>query len=233
MIATHKSYTKSSHQLLQLAKQDKGQKPRDFSQRHIGPTSDKIQQMLEILDISFLGDLIEKTVPQKIRYQQPLNLPKSLSESAALAQIKEIVSKNQVFRSFIGMGYYDCITPPVILRNILENPGWYTAYTPYQAEIAQGQMEALLNFQTMVKDLTGLEIANASLLDEATAAAEAMSMTYGLCKTKAEVFFVDSGCHPQNIEVVKTRAQPLGIEVIVGDFRTFTFDKPIFGALLQ
>ncbi len=233
MIATHKSYTKSSHQLLQLANQDKGQKPRDFSQRHIGPTSDKIQQMLEILDISFLGDLIEKTVPQKIRYQQPLNLPKSLSESAALAQIKEIVSKNQVFRSFIGMGYYDCITPPVILRNILENPGWYTAYTPYQAEIAQGRMEALLNFQTMVKDLTGLEIANASLLDEATAAAEAMSMTYGLCKTKAEVFFVDSGCHPQNIEVVKTRAQPLGIEVIVGDFRTFTFDKPIFGALLQ
>ncbi|MDE5088819.1 MAG: aminomethyl-transferring glycine dehydrogenase [Trichodesmium sp. St15_bin1_1] len=216
-----------------MAKQDKGQKPRDFSQRHIGPTSDKIQQMLEILDISFLGDLIEKTVPQKIRYQQPLNLPKSLSESAALAQIKEIVSKNQVFRSFIGMGYYDCITPPVILRNILENPGWYTAYTPYQAEIAQGRMEALLNFQTMVKDLTGLEIANASLLDEATAAAEAMSMTYGLCKTKAEVFFVDSGCHPQNIEVVKTRAQPLGIEVIVGDFRTFTFDKPIFGALLQ
>ena len=158
MIATHKSYTKSSHQLLQLAKQDKGQKPRDFSQRHIGPTSDKIQQMLEILDISFLGDLIEKTVPQKIRYQQPLNLPKSLSESAALAQIKEIVSKNQVFRSFIGMGYYDCITPPVILRNILENPGWYTAYTPYQAEIAQGRMEALLNFQTMVKDLTGLEL---------------------------------------------------------------------------
>jgi glycine dehydrogenase len=233
VIATHKSYTKSSHQLLQLAKQDKGQKPRDFSQRHIGPTSDKIQQMLEILDISFLGDLIEKTVPQKIRYQQPLNLPKSLSESAALAQIKEIISKNQVFRSFIGMGYYDCITPPVILRNILENPGWYTAYTPYQAEIAQGRMEALLNFQTMVKDLTGLEIANASLLDEATAAAEAMSMTYGLCKTKAEVFFVDSGCHPQNIEVVKTRAQPLGIEVIVGDFRTFTFDKPIFGALLQ
>ena len=214
MIATHKSYTKSSHQLLQLAKQDKGQKPRDFSQRHIGPTSDKIQQMLEILDISFLGDLIEKTVPQKIRYQQPLNLPKSLSESAALAQIKEIVSKNQVFRSFIGMGYYDCITPPVILRNILENPGWYTAYTPYQAEIAQGRMEALLNFQTMVKDLTGLEIANASLLDEATAAAEAMSMTYGLCKTKAEVFFVDSGCHPQNIEVVKTRAQPLGLSLI-------------------
>ncbi|MDJ0515215.1 MAG: aminomethyl-transferring glycine dehydrogenase [Trichodesmium sp. MO_231.B1] len=205
----------------------------DFSQRHIGPTSEKIQQMLAVLGISSLEDLIDKTVPQKIRYQQPLNLPKSLSESAALAQIKEIISKNQVFRSFIGMGYYDCITPPVILRNILENPGWYTAYTPYQAEIAQGRMEALLNFQTMITDLTGLEIANASLLDEATAAAEAMSMSYGLCKTKAEAFFVDSNCHPQNIEVVKTRAQPLGIEVIVGDFRTFTFDKPIFGALLQ
>ncbi|WP_246844622.1 aminomethyl-transferring glycine dehydrogenase [Hydrocoleum sp. CS-953] len=205
----------------------------DFSQRHIGPTSEKIEQMLAVLGISSLEDLIDKTVPQKIRYQQPLNLPKSLSESAALAQIKEIISKNQVFRSFIGMGYYDCITPPVILRNILENPGWYTAYTPYQAEIAQGRMEALLNFQTMVTDLTGLEIANASLLDEATAAAEAMSMSYGLCKIKAEAFFVDSNCHPQNIEVVKTRAQPLGIEVIVGDFRTFTFDKPIFGALLQ
>ncbi|WP_375340543.1 aminomethyl-transferring glycine dehydrogenase [Okeania sp. SIO3I5] len=189
--------------------------------------------MLAVLGISSLDDLIDKTVPQKIRYQQPLNLPKSLSESAALAQIKEIISKNQVFRSFIGMGYYDCITPPVILRNILENPGWYTAYTPYQAEIAQGRMEALLNFQTMVTDLTGLEIANASLLDEATAAAEAMSMSYNLCKTKAKAFFVDSNCHPQNIEVVKTRAQPLGIEVIVGDFRTFTFDEPIFGALLQ
>ncbi|NEQ35117.1 MAG: aminomethyl-transferring glycine dehydrogenase [Okeania sp. SIO3I5] len=226
----YQSNTKLSNQR-QLANQ--GQKSTDFSQRHIGPISEKIQQMLAVLGISSLDDLIDKTVPQKIRYQQPLNLPKSLSESAALAQIKEIISKNQVFRSFIGMGYYDCITPPVILRNILENPGWYTAYTPYQAEIAQGRMEALLNFQTMVTDLTGLEIANASLLDEATAAAEAMSMSYNLCKTKAKAFFVDSNCHPQNIEVVKTRAQPLGIEVIVGDFRTFTFDEPIFGALLQ
>ena len=230
MVAIYQSNTKSSNQI-QLA--NEGQKSTDFSQRHIGPTSEKIQQMLAVLGISSLKDLIDKTVPQKIRYQQPLNLPKSLSESAALAQIKEIISKNQVFRSFIGMGYYDCITPPVILRNILENPGWYTAYTPYQAEIAQGRMEALLNFQTMITDLTGLEIANASLLDEATAAAEAMSMSYNLCKTKAKVFFVDSNCHPQNIEVVKTRAQPLGIEVIVGNFQTFTFDKPIFGALLQ
>ncbi|WP_192901030.1 MULTISPECIES: aminomethyl-transferring glycine dehydrogenase [Okeania] len=230
MVVIHKSNTKST---AQLQHQNNGQKSTNFCQRHIGPASDAIQKMLTVLSVSSLDDLIDKTVPQVIRYQKPLNLPKSLSETAALAQIKEIASKNQVFRSFIGMGYYDCITPPVILRNILENPGWYTAYTPYQAEIAQGRMEALLNFQTMITDLTGLEIANASLLDEATAAAEAMSMSYGLCKTKAEAFFVDSNCHPQNIEVVKTRAQPLGIEVIVGDFRTFTFDKPIFGALLQ
>ena len=131
------------------------------------------------------------------------------------------------------MGYSDCITPPVIGRNILENPGWYTAYTPYQAEIAQGRLEALLNFQTMVIDLTGLEIANASLLDEATAAAEAMSMSYGLCKTKANAFFVSRDCHPQTIEVIKTRAKPLGIEVIIGDHRHFDFEPSIFGALLQ
>ncbi|NEO53571.1 MAG: aminomethyl-transferring glycine dehydrogenase [Okeania sp. SIO3B5] len=226
----HKSNTKSTPK---PQYQNNGHKSTKFCPRHIGPASDAIQKMLTVLSVSSLDDLIDKTVPQVIRYEKPLNLSKSLSESAALTKIKEIASKNQVFRSFIGMGYYDCITPPVILRNILENPGWYTAYTPYQAEIAQGRMEALLNFQTMITDLTGLEIANASLLDEATAAAEAMSLSYGQCKTKAEAFFVDSGCHPQNIEVVKTRAQPLGIEVIVGDFRTFTFDKPIFGALLQ
>ncbi|MDJ0553819.1 MAG: aminomethyl-transferring glycine dehydrogenase [Microcoleaceae cyanobacterium MO_207.B10] len=230
MVAIYKSDTES-HPQQQL--QNNGQKSTKFSQRHIGPSLDEIKQMLATLGISSLEQLIEKTVPQAIRYQQPLNLPKPLSESAALAQLKQIASKNQVFRSFIGMGYYDCITPPVILRNILENPGWYTAYTPYQAEIAQGRLEALLNFQTMVIDLTGLEIANASLLDEATAAAEAMTMSYGLCKNKAETFFVSSDCHPQNIEVVQTRAKPLGIEVIVGDFRTFNFDKPIFGALLQ
>ncbi|MGB3508404.1 MAG: aminomethyl-transferring glycine dehydrogenase [Microcoleaceae cyanobacterium] len=230
MVAIYSSDTESNPQQ-QL--QNKGQKSTNFSQRHIGPSTDAIQQMLTVLGISSLDALIDKTVPQAIRYEQPLTLPHSLSESAALAKLKKIASKNQVFRSFIGMGYSDCITPPVILRNILENPGWYTAYTPYQAEIAQGRMEALLNFQTMVTDLTGLEIANASLLDEATAAAEAMSMSYGLCKTKAEAFFVSSDCHPQNIEVVKTRAQPLGIEIIVGDFHTFTFDKPIFGALLQ
>ncbi|OKH33073.1 glycine dehydrogenase (aminomethyl-transferring) [[Phormidium ambiguum] IAM M-71] len=204
-----------------------------FASRHIGPSPEEIKQMLELLGFSSLDELIEKTIPQAIRISRPLQLPAAQSEYAALANLKEIASKNQIFRSFIGMGYYDCITPPVILRNILENPGWYTAYTPYQAEIAQGRLEALLNFQTMIIELTGLEIANASLLDEATAAAEAMTMSYGVSKNKAKAFFVSQDCHPQTIEVVQTRANPLGIEVIVGNHENFTFDQPIFGALLQ
>ncbi|MDJ0902573.1 MAG: aminomethyl-transferring glycine dehydrogenase [Xenococcus sp. MO_188.B8] len=208
--------------------------PRDsFSNRHNGPNQSEIVQMLEVLGIASLDDLIDKTVPGTIRLKNGLQLPTALDEAAALAQLKAIASKNQVYRSFIGMGYYNCITPPVILRNILENPGWYTAYTPYQAEIAQGRLEALLNFQTMVIELTGLEIANSSLLDEGTAAAEAMSMSYGVCKNKAEAFFVDCSCHPQTIEVLKTRANPLGIELIIEDFRKFDFSTPIFGALLQ
>ena len=204
-----------------------------FAKRHIGPSTEEVQQMLDVLGIATLEDLIDQTVPQVIRLTRPLQLPAQQSEYAALQQLKEIASKNQVFRSFIGMGYHDCITPPVIQRNILENPGWYTAYTPYQAEIAQGRLEALLNFQTMIIDLTGLEIANASLLDEGTAAAEAMSMSYGLCKTKRNAFFVSKACHPQTIEVVQTRAKPLGIDVIVGDHQTFGFEPEIFGALLQ
>ena len=203
-----------------------------FRQRHIGSSPDAIEQMLDVLGLPSLDALIDLTVPQAIRQKQPLKLEER-SEYAALAQLKEIASKNQVFRSFIGMGYYNCITPPVIGRNILENPGWYTAYTPYQPEIAQGRLEALLNFQTTIIDLTGLEIANASLLDEATAAAEAMTMSYGLCKTKAQAFFVSNACHPQTIEVVQTRALPLGIDVIVGDHQTFEFDVPVFGVLLQ
>ncbi|GFE72174.1 glycine dehydrogenase [Chroococcus sp. FPU101] len=190
--------------------------------------------MLAVLGFSNLDELIDKTVPQAIRLNRSLNLPSAQSEYAALAQLKSIASKNKVFRSFLGMGYYDCITPPVILRNILENPGWYTAYTPYQAEIAQGRLEALLNFQTLIINLTGLEIANASLLDEGTAAAEAMSMSYGLCKNKnAEAFFVSDQCHPQTIEVIKTRALPLRIKVIIGDHQDYDFSTPIFGALLQ
>ncbi len=205
-----------------------------FINRHIGPNGQEIDKMLKVLGFSSLDQLINATVPQAIRLSKPLNLPEAQSEYGALAQLKSIASKNQIFRSYIGMGYHDCITPPVIQRNILENPGWYTAYTPYQAEIAQGRLEALLNYQTMMVELTGLEIANASLLDEGTAAAEAMSMSYGLCKNKkANAFFVDSHCHPQTIEVIKTRAYPLGIELIIADHRFFEFDKEIFGALLQ
>ncbi len=210
-----------------------------FAGRHIGPTPTEIQQMLDVLGIDSLDDLIDKTIPQAIRISQALELPTAKSEYAALAELQEIATKNQVLRSHIGTGYHDCITPPVIGRNILENPGWYTAYTPYQAEIAQGRLEALLNFQTMIIDLTGLEIANASLLDEGTAAAEAMAVSYGVCNTSTTLsdrrnsFFVAQDCHPQTIEVVQTRAKPLGIEVIVGDHRDFKFDRTIFGALLQ
>ncbi|MBW4616301.1 MAG: aminomethyl-transferring glycine dehydrogenase [Desmonostoc vinosum HA7617-LM4] len=214
-------------------KDDKSQEFSNFTQRHIGPNSDDIKQMLDILGVSSLDDLIDKTVPQAIRLNKSLQLPKALSEYAALERLKKIAAKNQVFRSFIGMGYYDCITPPVIGRNILENPGWYTAYTPYQPEIAQGRLEALLNFQTLIIDLTGLEIANASLLDEATAAAEAMSLSYGVSKNQANGYFVSRECHPQTIDVLQTRAKPLGIDIIVGDHQTFDFEQPIFGAVLQ
>ena len=208
--------------------------PRDnFASRHIGINSQDLEQMLKDLGFANLDNLIENTIPPAIRLQRNLDLPAARTEYGALQDIQSIAAQNQVFRSFIGMGYHDCITPPVILRNILENPGWYTAYTPYQAEIAQGRLEALLNFQTMIIQLTGLEIANASLLDEGTAAAEAMAMSYGVCKNKAQAFFVSQACHPQTIEVIKTRAYPLGIEVIVGDHRTFDFPQPIFGALLQ
>jgi glycine dehydrogenase len=207
--------------------------PISFARRHIGPSPDEVQQMLEVLEIPTLDHLIDQTVPQAIRKKLFLQLPSAQSEHTALAQLQDIASKNQVFRSFIGMGYHDCITPPVIQRNILENPGWYTAYTPYQPEIAQGRLEALLNFQTMIIDLTGLEIANASLLDEATAAAEAMTMSHGLSKNQAKAFFVSQACHPQTIEVVQTRARSLDIDVIVGDHQTFAFDQPVFGVLLQ
>jgi glycine dehydrogenase len=209
------------------------QKLSSFQNRHIGPSSDDIQQMLKVLGFTTLEELIDQTIPQTIRLSHPLDLPEAQSEYAALNKLKEIASKNQIFRSFIGMGYYDCITPPVIGRNILENPGWYTAYTPYQPEIAQGRLEALLNFQTMIIDLTGLEIANASLLDEATAAAEALSLSYGICKNKANTYFVSRDCHPQTIDVLQTRAKPLGINIIVGDHQNFDFSQPIFGAILQ
>ncbi|QHG17636.1 aminomethyl-transferring glycine dehydrogenase [Nostoc sp. ATCC 53789] len=212
---------------------EKSQKLSSFVPRHIGPNSDDIQLMLKVLGFPSLDALIDQTVPQTIRLKQPLKLPEAESEYAALTSLKKVAAKNEVFRSYIGMGYYDTITPPVIGRNILENPGWYTAYTPYQPEIAQGRLEALLNFQTLIIDLTGLEIANASLLDEATAAAEAMSLSYGVCKNQANAYFVSGDCHPQTIDVLQTRAKPLGIKIIVGDHQTFDFGQPIFGAVLQ
>ena len=205
----------------------------DFVQRHLGPRPHEIEQMLAELGFPSLEALVDRAVPQGIRLQRPLNLGASRTEHELLQELKAIACENQVFRSFIGMGYHGCITPPVIQRNILENPGWYTQYTPYQPEIAQGRLEALLNFQTMVIDLTGMEIANASLLDEGTAAAEAMSMSYGAVKGDRHVFWVSEACHPQTIDVVKTRARSLGIEVVVGDHRTASFDETVFGVLLQ
>jgi glycine dehydrogenase len=207
--------------------------PSEFVRRHIGPSEAEIATMLDSLGLRSLDDLIAKTVPATIRQAKPLNLPVGLGEAEALAELRAIAQQNQIYRSYLGMGYADCLTPPVIQRNILENPGWYTAYTPYQAEIAQGRMEALLNFQTLVSDLTGLEIANASLLDEGTAAAEAMALSQAVAKNKAKAFFVAQTCHPQTIEVVQTRAWPLGIAVIVADPASFDFATPIFGALLQ
>ena len=204
-----------------------------FVRRHIGASFTEIQEMLGAIACESLDDMIDKTVPAAIRIKQPLQLGEARGEYELLQELKAIASKNQVWRSYIGTGYYNCITPPVIQRNILENPGWYTQYTPYQAEIAQGRLEALLNFQTMIIDLTGLEIANASLLDEGTAAAEAMTMVAGLAKNKGNNFFVSSDCHPQTIAVVKTRAVPLGIEVVIAKHDEFQFDKNYFGALLQ
>src|SRR3954464_1486636 len=205
-----------------------------FVPRHVGPDDRDVSEMLKTLGFASLDELIDATIPQKIRWREGLNLPKGLTELEVLTYFRALAAKNQVFRSFIGMGYSDCVTPPVIQRNILENPGWYTAYTPYQAEIAQGRLEALLNFQTMVIDLTGLGIANASLLDEATSAAEAMTMSYALKgKPGKEVFLVAAECHPQTIDVVKTRAGVRGIEVRVTSFADFKIGPEVFGVLVQ
>jgi glycine dehydrogenase len=205
-----------------------------FVDRHIGPDEADIKAMLKTVGCGSLEELIDSTVPSQIRLSQPLQLPEGKGEFELLQEIQAIATKNQVFKSFIGLGYSDCVTPAVILRNVFENPGWYTQYTPYQAEISQGRLEALLTFQTMISDLTGLEIANASLLDEGTAAAEAMTMLRAVHgHGSGDTFFVSDACHPQTVEVVKTRAQPLGIQVAVGDHRSFNFRENVFGALLQ
>jgi glycine dehydrogenase len=207
----------------------------DFIPRHIGPSDKDIAEMLSLLGLGSLDELIAQTVPESIRLKKPLNLPAPKNEFDALIELREIASQNKVFRSFIGMGYYDTITPGVILRNILENPGWYTQYTPYQAEISQGRLEALINFQTMVADLTGLPLANASLLDEATAAAEAMAMCHSISSDPlGKVFLVDEGCHPQTIAVVKTRAKSLGFTVVIATGANLKSQiSNSFGVLLQ
>jgi len=206
--------------------------PDPFVRRHIGPNATETGAMLAQLGCKNLAELIDAAVPNKIRLGKKLNLPAARSEHAVLAELKTIAGENKIFRSFIGQGYYDCITPPVIQRNVLENPGWYTQYTPYQAEISQGRLEALLNFQTMVTDLIALDIANASMLDEATAAAEAMTMSHRL-KDGRNIFFVAETCHPQSIAVVRSRALALGIEVVVGNHDSFQFTEKVFGALVQ
>ena len=205
-----------------------------FTSRHLGPRPADIEAMLEVLGYDSLDSLTDAVVPENIRLQAALALPEAKSEEEALAALEEIAVKNTVFRSYLGMGYSDCITPPVILRNVLENPGWYTAYTPYQPEVAQGRLEALLDFQTVVSDLTGLEIANASLLDEGTAAAEAMTLTLGMTrKAEGATYLVDEACHPQTIAVLRTRAKARGVKVVVSDAKSFDFDDDVIGVLVQ
>lgn len=209
-----------------------------FVSRHIGPRDSEVNEMLNVVGVKTIDELIDQTVPKGIRMDKPLNLPAPLTEQQYLAKIKGIASKNKVYRSFIGMGYYGTHTPSVILRNIFENPGWYTSYTPYQAEISQGRLEALLNFQTMVMDLTGMEIANASLLDESTAAAEAMHMMHGIRSRQAvnegrNVLFVDSDVFPQNLDVISVRANPVGIEVVTGCYSEYQFTGKEFGVIVQ
>lgn len=209
-----------------------------FADRHIGPNESDTKQMLETIGAENLEQLIAETIPEKIRSDKDLNISQALSEYELAENLQQLAKKNKVYKSFIGLGYHQCITPAVICRNVFENPNWYTQYTPYQSEIAQGRLEALLNFQTMVCDLAAMDIANSSLLDEATAAAEAMTMFYRqrdkkMKKNEANVFFVSDECLPQTIDVLKTRAIPLGIELRIGDFQNFTFNDKCFGALVQ
>ena len=209
-----------------------------FAERHIGPRPTEIEEMLQKIGVNTLDELVTQTIPANIRLNKSLDLPEALNESELLDHMKALGKKNKNYRSYIGMGYYNTILPGVIQRNILENPGWYTAYTPYQAEIAQGRLEALLNYQTMVTDLTGMEIANASLLDEGTAAAEAMILLHNArSRTKKKAgamkFLVAEDCFPQTIDVLKSRAIPLGIELIIINHKDFQFTEDIFGCLVQ
>lgn len=208
--------------------------PYDFAnRRHIGPSPSEMADMLKVIGYKSLDGLIDATLPPAIRQKAPLAWGAPMTEREALDRLRETANKNKVLVSLIGQGYYGTITPPVIQRNILENPARYTAYTPYQPEISQGRLEALLNYQTMISDLTGLDVANASLLDEATAAAEGMAMAERVAKSKAKAFFVDAECHPQTIALIRTRAEPLGWTVIVGNPFTDLDPVDVFGAIFQ
>ena len=209
-----------------------------FAYRHIGPRRSDLDSMLKTVGASSMEQLISQTIPDDIRLKEDLSLDTAMSEHEYLEHITELSSKNQVFKTYIGLGYHQAITPPVIQRNILENPGWYTAYTPYQAEIAQGRLEALLNYQTMITDLTGMELANASLLDESTAAAEAMALLFAVRereqkKNNANKFFVSEEILPQTLSLLQTRSEPLGIELVIGNHETFDFSSEFFAAILQ
>ena len=215
--------------------------PERLEFRHIGPDTTESDAMLRVVGASSLDELIDEAIPPAIRLRRPLDLPDGASEHQFLEALREIASRNQVFTSCLGLGYYDCVTPSVIVRHVIENPGWYTPYTPYQAEIAQGRLEGLLTFQTMVVDLTGMEVANASLLDEATAAAEAMTMLHRVHAKRADPaasarFLVADSCFPQTIEVVRARAEPLGIHVVMmegADPAAIARGDGVFGALVQ
>ena len=209
-----------------------------FVNRHNGPGKKETAEMLAKIGVDSVDELISQTIPESIRLSKPLKVAPGVSEFQYLKDLRKIASKNKLFRNCIGMGYYGTIIPPVIQRNVLENPGWYTAYTPYQAEIAQGRLEALLNFQTMVMDLTGMPIANASLLDEATAAAEAMAMLFSgrsreAVKREANIFLVANNIFPQTLDVLKTRSEPLGIKLEISDPDKFNFTDKVYGVLIQ
>ena len=209
-----------------------------FASRHIGITPEDLASMLETIGADSLEQLIYETVPDDIRLKKPFGLDEAMSEHRFLSHMQKLSEKNQLFRSYIGLGYHESLTPSVIKRNILENPGWYTAYTPYQAEIAQGRLEALLNYQTVISELTGMELANASLLDESTAAAEAMTMLFDIRsrdqkKNDVVKYFVSDETLPQTLALLQTRSKPLGIELVIDDPESFTFENNFFGAFLQ
>ena len=209
-----------------------------FVNRHVGISAEDIPSMLQAIGVKSVDELIDQTIPSDIRLKEPLNLPEPMTEREFAEHISELASKNEVFTSYIGMGWYDTVCPAPIQRNVFENPVWYTSYTPYQAEVSQGRLEALLNFQTVIAELTGLPLANCSLLDEATAAAEAATMFYGSrsraqMKAEANTLFVDENVFASTLAVINTRMIPQGIKVVVGDYKTFEFTPDVFGAIVQ